>query len=49
MRTFSTGQANAGRIAATSRTTPPRQDHAGKSGARDGAWNAAGELKFARM
>ena len=36
-------------VAATSRTTRARQDHAGKSGARDGAWNAAGELKFARM
>jgi hypothetical protein len=31
------------------RRTTARQDHAGKSGARDGAWNAAGELKFARM
>jgi hypothetical protein len=33
----------------TSRRTTARQDHGGKSGARDGAWNAAGELKFARM
>jgi hypothetical protein len=24
-------------------------DHAGKSGALDGAWNEGGELKFARM
>jgi hypothetical protein len=31
------------------RRTTARQDHAGKSGARDGDWNAAGELKFARM
>ena len=31
------------------RSTTARPDHAGKSGARDGAWNAAEELKFARM
>jgi hypothetical protein len=31
------------------RSTTAHQDHAGKSGACDGAWDAAGELKFARM